>query len=77
MNNHIHDYRSLKGVRGFTRETLSALLVDIESREWRREYNQENDIPPEHPRASTSDDVECLFSVLRDMVGKDFTHKEV
>ena len=34
-------------------------------------------IPPEHPRASTSDDVECFFSVLRDMVGKDFTHKEV
>ena len=31
----------------------------------------------EHPRASTSDDVECFFSVLRDMVGKDFTHKKV
>ena len=67
----------MKGVRGFTRETLSALLVDIESHEWGRVYNQENGIPPEHPRASTSDDVECFFSVLRDMVGKDFTHKEV
>ena len=31
----------------------------------------------EHPRASTSDDVECFFSVLRDVVGKDFTHKKV
>ena len=31
----------------------------------------------EHPRASTSDDVESFFSVLRDMVGKDFTHKKV
>ena len=31
----------------------------------------------EHPRASTTDDVECFFSVLRDMVGKDFTHKQV
>ena len=40
-------------------------------------YNRENGIPPEHPRASTSDDVECFFSVLRDMVGKDFTRKEV
>ena len=77
MNNHIHDYRSLKSVRGFTQETLSALLVDIESREWHREYNQENDIPPELPRASTGDDGECLFSVLRDVVREDFTHKEV
>lgn len=63
--------RTLNDVRGFTRKTLSALLVDIESREWRRKYNREN------ARASTSDDIECFFSVLRDMVGKDFTHKEV
>lgn len=34
-------------------------------------------IPQEHPRASTTDDVECFFSVLRDSVGKDFTLKEV
>ena len=32
---------------------------------------------PEHPRSSTTDDVECFFSVLRDMVGKDFTLKQV
>ena len=32
---------------------------------------------PEHPRASTSDDVECFFSVLRDTLGKDFTLKRV
>ena len=37
----------------------------------------ENNIPMEHPRASTTDDVECFFSVLRDNVGKDFTLKEV
>jgi len=35
-----------------------------------------NDIPMEHPHASTTDDVECFFSVLRDTVGKDFTLKE-
>ena len=55
---------------------MSALIVDIESREWRREFNNLNKIPPEHLRAST-DDVECFFSILRDMVGKDFTHKQV
>ena len=73
----VYNYRTTKGVKGFTRETLSALIVDIESRKWRRMYNLQNGIPPEHPRASTTDDVECFFSVLRDMVGKDFTHKEV
>ena len=64
-------------MRGFTRETVSAVIVDIESRKWRLHYNNQRQIPPEHPRASTSDDVECFFSVLRDMVGRDFTHKEV
>ena len=70
-------FRDTSRVRGFTRETLSALLVNIESREWRRRFNAQNNIPTEHPRASTTDDVECFFSVLRDMVGKDFTHKQV
>ena len=32
---------------------------------------------PEHPRASTTDNVECFFSVLRDSVGKDFTLQQV
>ena len=54
-----------------------ALAADIEIREWRCKYNAENGIPPEHPRASTTDDVESFFSVLRDTVGKDFTLKEV
>ena len=32
---------------------------------------------PEHPRASTSDDVECFFSMMRDSLGPNFTSKEV
>ena len=68
--------RSIDRVRGFSRETLVALAANTETREWRRQYNVENGIPPEHPRASTTDDVECFFSVLRDTVGKDFTLKE-
>lgn len=54
-----------------------ALIANIESREWRREFCSKNGLPPEHPRASSTDDVECFFSVLRDNVGKDFTLKEV
>ena len=34
-------------------------------------------MPPEHPRASTTDDVECFFSVMRDLVGNSFTLKTV
>ena len=71
------NFRNINGVRGFSRETLIALSANIESREWRREFNVKHNIPAEHPRASTTDDVECFFSVLRDTVGKDFTLKEV
>ena len=60
-------------IRGFSRETLNA---NIESREWRQQYSIVNQIPSEHPRSSTTDDVECFFSVLRDSVGKHFTVKE-
>ena len=70
-------YRSIDRVRGFSRETVVALVANIETRKWRHRFNIENGIPQEHPRASTTDDVECFFSVLRDTVGKDFTLKEV
>jgi len=69
--------RSISGVRGFSRETLVAVVANIESREWRKKFNSEHNVPAEHPRASTTDDVECFFSLLRDCVGKDFTLKEV
>lgn len=67
----------MSNVRGFSRETLNAIIANIESREWRRGFCEKENLPPEHPRASTTDDVECFFSVLRDCVGKDFTLKEV
>ena len=69
--------RDISGVRGFSRETLVALIADIESREWRRGFLVREGLPEEHPRASTTDDVECFFSFLRDSVGKDFSLKEV
>ena len=54
-----------------------ALAANIETRGWKHQYNIENGIPPKHPQASTTDNVECFFSVLGDNVGKDFTLKEV
>jgi len=54
-----------------------ALFANIETREWRRCFHANHNLPPEHPRSSTTDDVECFFSVLRDSVGRDFTLQEV
>ena len=67
-------YRSLSGVRGLTRETLVTLTTTIESREWMR---TENGLLPEHPRSSSTDDIECFFSILRNTIGVDFTTKKV
>lgn len=64
-------------IRGFTRETLIALTTTIESREWMRRKNVSLYLPPEHPRSSTTDDVECFFSLLRSMIGNHFTVKDV
>ena len=70
-------YRSLKSVLGFSRETLAALITNIEGCEWRRRHYFSDGRRLEHPRASTTDDVECFFSVMRDNIGRNFTTKEV
>ncbi len=57
-----------------TRETLIALTTNIESREWRVEGNHRT---VNHPRASSTDDVECFFSVMRNLIGEHFTCKAV
>lgn len=67
----------INDVRGLTRESLIAIAANIETRQWRRKFLQSLGLPPEHPRSSTTDDVECFFSILRDTVGKHFTLKEV
>lgn len=59
-------------VCGFTREVVTALFADIETREWRR-----RDGVLEHPRASTTDDVEFFFFITRDQIGLNFTLKQV
>ena len=70
----LHVYRKICNIRGFSRETLVALVANTESQEWRREFSSKNGIPPEHPRTNTTDDVECFFSLLRDNVTCVFTY---
>ena len=72
-----HLFRKLDGVRGLSRETVIALTTTISSREWIRILYLMEGIHPEHPRASTTDDVECFFSIIRGLIGDHFTAKAV
>lgn len=75
---YVHTYRDISNVCGFTREVLTALIANIETREWRRREIAQSPVGiPEHPRASNTDDVKCFFSVLCDHVGTNFTLKQV
>ena len=69
--------RNISNVRGLTRELLIALTTNIESREQKCCSNVSQGLTQEHPRASTTDDTECFFNVIRDVVGKHFTYKDV
>ena len=70
-------HRRIDNVLGFSRETLAALIANIKNREWRRRENLAHDRKPEHPRASSTDDVEYFFSVMRDSIGQNFTTKQM
>ncbi len=51
-------------------------MANLESREIRRMEYEERGLPPEHPRASSSDDCECLFSLMHEMLGDIFDMKQ-
>ena len=55
-------------------KTLMARITNIEGREWQRCYMGQT---PDHPRASSTDDVEFFFcSVMRDSIGRNFITKQ-
>ena len=63
-------------VLGFTREVVHALIAGIESVQWKRHEYAALEKTMENPRSSTTDDVECMFSIMRDLTGKHFTLRE-
>ncbi|KAI8517795.1 hypothetical protein Bbelb_038120 [Branchiostoma belcheri] len=65
-----------QGVLGWSRETLIAVTANIESVELRRSENVVIG-HEEHPRASTTDDVEGFFAGLHRHLGNTFTLKEL
>ena len=64
--------RSIKGICGFTRELIVGLIANIESR---KEYIKRG-LPPERPRASSTDDVEGFVALLHEMFGLVFDLKQ-
>ena len=53
-----------------------AVTTNIESQEFRRCYGEEKVLPPEHPRAGSSDDVEGIFAFLHDLLGQVFDEND-
>lgn len=68
--------RSLKGICGLTREVIVGLVANLEGIEIRRMEYIQRELPPEHPRASSTDDVEGLFALLHEMLGPVFDLKQ-
>ena len=60
-----------------TREVIIGLVANIETREQRREIYSAMKLPPEHPRASSTDDVEGIISLFHEILGSIFDIKEL
>ncbi|XP_068719362.1 uncharacterized protein [Montipora capricornis] len=67
--------RPVEYIRGFTREVVIEITANIESQEMRRCQNSEIGYP-EHPRAGSTEDLECFFGVAHSRLGNIFTLKE-
>lgn len=67
--------RPINGIRGFSRETVVEVTTNIESQEFRRRQNAVIGFE-ENPRGSSTDNLECLFSMCHGWLGPVFTLKE-
>ena len=64
--------RPTHSIRGLTQDTLIEVTANIDLQEQRRMRNETIGWE-EHPRASSTDDVETFFSVSRRIIGQTFT----
>ena len=68
--------RPISGICGLTRELVIGLTANLESREIRREEYVKRGLHPEHPRASSTDDVEGFVALLHEVLGPPFDTKQ-
>ncbi len=64
-------------VRGLTRKVNVGMLANLTSLQMRIQEYSTRQLPPEHPRAGASDDVESFISVLHEMLGDSFDIKQL
>ena len=69
-------HRPIKGICGFIREIIVGLIANLATRELRRKEYKGRDLPPEHPRASSTDDVEGIISLFHEVMGDNFDLKQ-
>ena len=72
-------FRSLKSrpVQGLTREVIVGLVANLESLELRHAEYAQRDIPPEHPKSGTTDDVDIfIIALLHELLGDIFDLKQ-
>ena len=72
----LHYFRPIKGICCLTQEAVIGLVANLESRELRRVEYKERSLPPEHPCASKTDDVEGIFALMHEMLGEIFDVKQ-
>ena len=65
----LFNFRPIKMICGLSRETVVGLVANLESRLIRQAEYIGRKISPEHPRSSSTDDVEGFFSLLHEMFG--------
>lgn len=68
--------RPIKGIRGLTQEAVIGLVANLESRELDRVEYKERSLPPEHPRATATDDMEGIIALMHEMLGEIFDVKQ-
>ena len=76
FNHSVIFHRPIKGICGLTCEIIVGLIANLETRELRRKEYHERDLPPEHPRASSTDDVEGIIALFHEVMGDHFDLKQ-
>lgn len=66
----------MKGICGLTREVVVGLVANLESRHLRQMEYVSRGLQPEHPRSSSTDDVESFIALLHEMLGSIFDAKQ-
>ena len=67
--------RLIKGIQGFTREIVVALIANCKSLELRRSEYVKWGLSPKHPRAGSTNHVEGFISLLHGQLWDVFDHK--